>query len=192
MSFDSTASSGHRSKTRITRIMSGSDILMEVIRHTDSLSTLSKYALVHRNWTPLVNICMYRDVHLTSGQCISLFLDSMTASSPHTPLPNRHKRFLVRTLRITLADESIESREQLFHRQAFWDLFQIVPNLTNLSRIMFEVHVLTRLVEYYWMTRCATLLPRSLKVFIINVRLIFSSAGHAFHFNDWDTYPARR
>ena len=191
MSFDSNASSDGRSKTPITQLMSGGDLLLEVMKRADSLPMLSKYALVHRNWTPLAYSCMYRDVHLTSGECISLFLDCMTAPSPHTQLPHRHKRFLVQTLRITLADQSLASREEIFHRQAFWDLFQILPHLTNLLRIMFEVHVLSKFAEYTWMTRCAALLPKSVKVFMINV-CFFPRLGYAFHIDDRDAYPARR
>ena len=175
MSSPSSTALNRRSKA-LTRLISGCDILLEVMNRTNSLPTLSKFALVHRTWTPLAYICMYRDLHLTSDEDISLFLESITARSPKSRLPTRHdRRRLVRTLRITLADRSQASRDEYIHGPAFLDLFQILPKLTTMTRIMFELHVLDKLVEYKWMTACALLMPGSVEVFMINVCFFLSS-----------------
>lgn len=159
------------------------DIILEIMKYSCSLPALSKFALVHPSWTPLAYICMYRDVHLKSGEDISIFLRCIT-----TPTPSKkhlasfhHRCSLVHTLRITLAEPWEAAREECFHREAFLDLFQILPQLVKLNRVMFEVHVLSKLIEYEWLTRCATILPKSMKVFIVNVRPISAPAVLSYH-----------
>ena len=162
----------------VIRQMSCADIVLEIMRSTCSLPALSKYALVHPSWTPLAYRCMYRDLHLTSGEDIFVFFRCITAPTTSTKrLASCHRRCsLVRTLRITLAEHSRAARVESFHRGAFLDLFQILPQLVNMDRVMFEVHVLSKLIEYEWLARCATILPKSVKVFIINVRPISAQA----------------
>lgn len=151
----------------------GGDLLAEILKQTVCLSDLCSCALVHRRWRPIANACLYRHVHLLSRHDVVYFWECLSVASfgTHNQL---HRASLVNTLHVALIDPSREVRAESENREAYRRLGNILGRLTNLTRMLMEVHIALKWHEYNWMQALSAHMPESLKVFMVRVRSIHS------------------
>lgn len=147
------------------------DILLAIFCHFSSSGDLFRCALVHRQWTPLANSCLYRNVALEGREKVVDFYACLVLRSCSNRDHLQRGR-LVRTLHVELLDRGSDFRTVNKNMEAYRKLGDILGHLTGLARLYLEVFIGQKTHEYSWMQNLSMCFPESLNVLMINVSCV--------------------